>query len=46
MDRHLALETLGYSVIHRSPRVIATEPARFVADVSSWLAGRAALLGA
>jgi hypothetical protein len=40
MDRHLLLETLGLSVIHRSPRVVATEPARFVRDVALRLDAR------
>ena len=28
MDRHLALESLGYSVVHRPPSALA-DPARF-----------------
>ncbi|MGN6609001.1 MAG: DUF559 domain-containing protein [Jatrophihabitans sp.] len=44
-DRHLELETLGYSVIHRSPRFVIREPGRFVDGVAAWLAARAAVLG-
>lgn len=39
MDRHLVLETLGYSVIHRPPSALR-QPAQFVADVRTWLTGR------
>jgi hypothetical protein len=39
-DRHLVLETLGYTVVHRRPRLITYEPLRFRADIESWLLGR------
>ncbi|HEY3736096.1 MAG TPA: hypothetical protein VGL26_01520 [Jatrophihabitans sp.] len=39
MDRHLALETLRYSVIHRPPSALSDEP-RFIADVRGWLRSR------
>jgi very-short-patch-repair endonuclease len=38
LDRHLALTTAGFSVIHRTPRDVMIDPARFVADVVAWLA--------
>jgi very-short-patch-repair endonuclease len=38
--RHRELETFGYSVIHMPPSEVLDEP-RFIADVKSWLAGRA-----
>jgi len=41
-ERHIALETPGYSVIHCSPAVIVKHPARFTAGVASWLAAREA----
>jgi len=44
-DRHLVLETLGFSVIHRKPRFVYRQPEKFTAGVSSGLAGRAAALG-
>lgn len=37
MDRHLALTTAGWSVIHRPPSAVAREPARFVREVGAWL---------
>ncbi len=40
MDRHRALETLGYSVAHWAPSVVCAEPRRFVAEVAAWLAAR------
>jgi very-short-patch-repair endonuclease len=40
-DRHLVLETLGYSVAHRKPRYIRREPERFTHGVAAWLAARA-----
>lgn len=43
--RHLILETLDFSVVHRSPRFLREHPERFVYEISSWLAGRAAHLG-
>jgi very-short-patch-repair endonuclease len=39
-DRHLWLQTDGYSVIHRTPRQIIRAREGFVADVASWLAAR------
>jgi hypothetical protein len=44
-DRHLLLETLGYSVVHRKPILVWREPTRFVSGIAAWLAGRAATLG-
>ena len=41
MDRHLALTTLGYSVIHRAPSALRNQ-AKFVADVRCWLDARRA----
>lgn len=43
-DRHLLLETMGYSVIHRTPRYVLNQPRAFVASTDAWLAGRAAML--
>lgn len=43
-DRHLVLETLGFSVVHRRPRFVVKQPREFASGVLSWLAGRAALL--
>lgn len=40
MSRHLLLETLGYSVVHRSPAAIAKDPSTFVRGISAWLASR------
>lgn len=39
MDRHLRLETLGYSVVHRPPSALA-DPSRFAGDIRQWLASR------
>lgn len=44
MDRHLTLETLGYSVIHRPPAAVYTAPGRFVRDVDAWLTARRSAL--
>jgi very-short-patch-repair endonuclease len=41
MDRHLVLTTLGHSVIHRPPSALRDEH-RFAADITAWLASRAA----
>jgi hypothetical protein len=41
MDRHLILETLGHSVIHRPPSAVKDER-RFAAEVSAWLHSLAA----
>lgn len=40
MDRHLVLETAGYSVTHRPPSAVNTYPRRFVRDITAWLANR------
>ena len=40
MDRHLVLETIGYSVAHRPPSAVHAYPNRFVGEVTAWLAGR------
>lgn len=40
MDRHLALETAGFAVVHRAPSAVFTAPHRFVRDVEAFLAGR------
>jgi very-short-patch-repair endonuclease len=40
MDRHLALETLGFAVVHRTPSTVRNEPARFVGEIGAWLAAR------
>jgi very-short-patch-repair endonuclease len=42
--KHIALETLGYSVIHRTPRYLIRQPDAFVAGVRAWLDARAAHL--
>ena len=39
-DRHLVLETLGYSVVHRTPWTVINRPAEFVTGIKAWLAGR------
>jgi hypothetical protein len=44
-DKHLTLETLGFSVVHRTPRYVVTQPQQFTAGIDRWLAGRAAALG-
>jgi very-short-patch-repair endonuclease len=44
-DRHLVLETLGYTVVHRRPRLITHEPKRFQADIEAWLVARSSELG-
>jgi hypothetical protein len=41
LDRHLDLSKFGYCVIHRPPSAL-THEARFVRDVTDWLAGREA----
>jgi very-short-patch-repair endonuclease len=43
-DRHLLLETDGFSVIHRTPRYVIKQPQTFVSGVDRWLAARAASL--
>lgn len=44
MDRHLALETAGYSVVHRPPSAVRLEPERFVRDIAQWLTARRLLI--
>ncbi len=39
-ERHMILETLGMSVIHRTPRYVTREPDAFVATTARWLAAR------
>jgi very-short-patch-repair endonuclease len=41
-DRHAVLETLGYSVIHRSPHMVTNRPAEFAQSTAAWLNARAA----
>jgi hypothetical protein len=41
MQRALALETLGYSVVHRSPAVVRNQPTEFARGIWAWLAARA-----
>lgn len=41
MERHLTLETLGYSVAHRPPSAIRQRPERFVREIAAWLSTRA-----
>jgi hypothetical protein len=41
MDRHLALSTLGYSVVHRPPSALRN-PQRFADEILAWLQGRPA----
>jgi very-short-patch-repair endonuclease len=43
--RHIALQTLGFSVAHRRPAAILREPARFQREMAAWLAARARELG-
>lgn len=40
-DRHIALETLNYSVVHRTPRLIVKRPEVFVRGIAAWLESRA-----
>jgi hypothetical protein len=44
-DRHIDLETFGYSVVHRTPRLIVKEPERFLRGIRGWLASRRTFLG-
>jgi very-short-patch-repair endonuclease len=39
-DKHLALETLGFSVVHRTPMYVIRYPEPFVVGVHAWLAAR------
>lgn len=43
-DRHLALETLGFTVAHRRPSVIVGSPGRFSREIECWLRARAEAL--
>lgn len=43
-DRHLVLETIGYSVVHRTPRFVFRNSRSFVTGIAAWLAGRRAAL--
>ena len=43
-DRHLRLETMGFSVVHRTPRYVIRHPEAFVHGVAEWLRARAAAL--
>jgi hypothetical protein len=36
-DKHIALETVGFSVIHRTPRYVITRPEEFTRGVLAWL---------
>lgn len=45
-DKHLALETLGYSVVHRMPRFVTRQPRAFVTGIAAWLDARRAALSA
>ena len=45
-DRHLLLETAGYSVVHRKPRIVATRPKGFTDGIAAWLSGRTLELAA
>jgi hypothetical protein len=43
-ERHLKLEALGYSVVHRTPWAVHRQPTQFVTGIQAWLAGRAAMI--
>lgn len=45
-NRHLVLETLQFSVAHRRPSVLLSDPHRFQREIAAWLAARAFELGA
>ena len=45
-DRHLLLETAGYSVVHRKPRMIANRPKDFTDGIAAWLSARTVELAA
>lgn len=42
-DRHLVLETVGYSVVHRTPWTVINRPQEFVTGIQAWLAARTQL---
>ncbi|PZS20023.1 MAG: hypothetical protein DLM57_02585 [Pseudonocardiales bacterium] len=44
-ERHLVLETLGYSVIHRTPYVVEKRADEFACGIAAWLSARAVDLG-
>lgn len=44
--RHLKLESLGYSVAHRTPGILTRKPAVFRAGIERWLTARADELSA
>lgn len=39
-DKHLALETSGFSVVHRTPTYVIRQPRAFVSGIDAWLAAR------
>jgi very-short-patch-repair endonuclease len=43
--RHVKLQSLGLSVVHRRPAVVLREPLRFQREITTWLAARARELG-
>ena len=45
-DRHLVLETLGYSVVHRTPRLVVRQPERFLRGMRAWLDSRPEVVSA
>lgn len=44
--RHVKLQSLGLSVVHRRPAVLFREPSRFQREMSRWLTARAREVGA
>ena len=44
-DKHIALETLGFTVVHRTPAYIIGQPHAFVTGIARWLTARARELG-
>jgi very-short-patch-repair endonuclease len=44
-DKHIVLETLGYTVVHRTPAYIIRQPQEFVAGIDAWLTARSRELG-
>ena len=39
-NKHIALETLGFSVVHRAPAFVMREPTAFVDGIARWLQAR------
>jgi very-short-patch-repair endonuclease len=39
-DKHIALETMNYSVVHRTPRLVVKRPEVFVRGIAAWLDAR------